>query len=55
VRAVELDINPWWVAGYLYRHGPGGPTPVPLVGGQRGVTGAFRKPYSRDFLAVVAD
>lgn len=54
VRAVELDINPWWVAGYLYRHGPSGPTPVPLVRGQRGVTGAFLKPYSRDFLAVVA-
>ncbi len=54
VRAIELDINPWWVAGYLYRHGPRGPTPVPLVDGQRGVTGAFLKPYSRDFVTFVA-
>ena len=54
VRAIELDINPWWVAGYLYRHGPTGPTPVPLVDGQRGVTGAFLKPYSRDFVTFVA-
>lgn len=55
VRAIELDINPWWVAGYLYVHHPGGPSHVPLVLGQRGVTGAFLKPYSRDFLAFVAN
>ena len=55
VRAIELDINPWWVAGYLYVHHPGGPSPVPLVLGQRGVAGAFLKPYSRDFLALVAN
>lgn len=22
VRAIELDINPWWVSGYLYGHNP---------------------------------
>jgi len=53
VRAIELDINPWWVAGYVYLHGPTGLTPIPLVAGQRGVAGAFFKPYSRDFLTFV--
>jgi len=55
VRAIELDINPWWVAGYLYLHHPGGPSPVALVAGQRGVAGAFLEPYSRDFLTFVAE
>jgi hypothetical protein len=55
VRAIELDINPWWVAGYLYPHHPSGPAPVGLVPGQRGVNGAFLKPYTRDFLALVAN
>jgi hypothetical protein len=55
VRAIELDINPFWVAGYLYTHQSGGPSPVPLVPGQRGVAGTFLRPYSRDFLAVVAN
>jgi hypothetical protein len=56
VRAVELDINPEWVAGYLYGHrGGAGPlAPVPVVPGQVGVSGFFLKPYSRDFFAVVA-
>ncbi len=60
VRAIELDINPWWVAGYLYSHHPAGaspasrPSPLPLVPGQRGIAGAFLVPYSRDFLAFVA-
>ncbi len=55
VRAIELDINPWWVAGYLYPQHPAGPTPVPLVRGQRGIAGAFFKPYSRDILTFVAN
>jgi hypothetical protein len=55
VRAVELDINPDWVAGYLYVHHPGGPTPVPVVPGQLGIAGKLLTPYSRDFLAVVAN
>jgi hypothetical protein len=55
-RAVELDINPDWVAGYLYRHAhsSGAPVPVPVVLGQNGVAGSFLAPYSRDFFAVGA-
>jgi hypothetical protein len=55
VRAIELDINPDWVAGYLYAHHPGGPTPMPVVPGQHGIAGALFTPNSRDFLAVVAN
>lgn len=56
VRAVELDINPEWVAGYVYaHHGRHGPlTPEALVPGQHGVPGSFLAPYSRDFFIVVA-
>lgn len=55
VRAVELDINPEWVAGYLYGHrgGKGPLAPVPVVDGQPGAPGQFLQPYSRDFFAVV--
>jgi len=55
VRAMELDINPDWVAGYLYVHHPSGPSPVPVVPGQLGIAGKLLKPYSRDFLAIVAN
>jgi hypothetical protein len=55
VRAVELDINPDWVAAYLYPHHRGGPLPVPVIPGQRGIGGALLAPYSRDFFTVVAD
>ena len=55
VRAIELDINPHWVAGYLYTHNPSGPTPVPVVPGQRGIIGQLLAPNIRDFLAVVAN
>jgi hypothetical protein len=55
VRAVELDINPDWVAGYLYVHHPGGPSAVPVVPGQLGIGGELLEPYSRDFLAIVAN
>ncbi len=56
VRAVELDINPEWVAGYLYGHrgGRGPLAPVPIVPGQPGVPGQLLAPYSRDFFTVVA-
>lgn len=56
VRAVELDINPEWVAGYLYGHrgGRGPVAPVRVVAGQPGVAGQFLAPYSRDFFSVVA-
>ena len=56
VRAVELDINPEWVAGYLYGHRGGAdpPAPVPVVPGQNGIPGQFLAPWSRDFFAVQA-
>ena len=56
VRAVELDINPEWVAAYLYSHrdGKGPLAPVPIVPGQPGVPGQFLTPYSRDFFTIVA-
>ncbi len=55
VRAMELDINPAWVAGYLYEHPQhsAGPLPIPLVPGQRGIPGQFLAPYYRDFFTVV--
>ena len=55
VRAVELDINPEWVAGYLYGHrGGAGPlAPVPVVPGQRGIPGQYLAAWSRDFFTVV--
>jgi hypothetical protein len=56
VRAMELDINPRWVAGYIYAHPrhrvP--PTPIPLMPGQTGIPGQFLAPYFRDFFTVVA-
>ena len=55
VRAIELDINPDWVAGYLYVHHRGGPSGVPVVPGQLGIAGKLLEPYSRDFLAIVAN
>ena len=55
VRALELDINPDWVAGYLYPHHPSGPEPVPLVPGQIGISGQLLAPDTRDFLTVVAN
>jgi hypothetical protein len=55
VRAMELDINPRWVAGYLYAHSRGhaAPAPIPLVPGQTGIPGQFLTPYFRDFFTVV--
>ena len=55
IRAIELDINPDWVAGYLYPHHRGGPSPVPVVPGQLGISGKLLEPASRDFLAIVAN
>ena len=55
VRAVELDINPDWVDGYLYTHHPTGPIAVPALPGQLGIAGQFLAPYARDFFAVVAN
>lgn len=55
VRAVELDINPEWVAGYLYVHRRGGPTAVPVIPGQFGIPGRFLAPYGRDFFTILAN
>jgi hypothetical protein len=54
-RAVELDINPEWVAGYLYGHrgGKGPLAPVPALPSQHGIPGYFLAPWSRDFFTVV--
>ena len=52
-RAAELDINPDWVAAYLYHHGHGLPGFVPVVPGQYGVAGHFLAPYSRDFFSII--
>ena len=55
VRAVQLDINPEWIAGYLYvRHGAG-PAGVPVVPGQQGIPGRLLTPYGRDFFTVLAN
>jgi hypothetical protein len=56
VRAVELDINPEWVAGYLYGHrgGHGPPAPVAVLPTQTGIPGQYLAPWSRDFFTVVA-
>jgi hypothetical protein len=56
VRAMELDINPRWVAGYLYAHRPHltAPAWVALVPGQTGIPGQFLQPYFRDFFTVLA-
>jgi hypothetical protein len=55
VRAVELDINPEWVASYVYGHrgGRGPLAVVPIVPDQPGVPGQFLAPYGRDFFSVV--
>ncbi len=53
-RAVELDINPDWVAGYVYaHHSSGPPAAVPLVPGQFGIYGHLLSPYARDFFSVL--
>ena len=54
VRGIELDINPDWVAAYLYVHHPSGPVAEPVVPGQVGISGRLLEPYSRDFLTIVA-
>ncbi len=55
IRAIELDINPDWVAGYLYVHHPPAPTPEPVVPGQLGIAGKLLQPDARDFLTFVAN
>jgi hypothetical protein len=52
--AVELDINPEWVAGYLSLHGSRRAVPVPLIPEQPGIPGKLLGPDSRDFFSVLA-
>jgi hypothetical protein len=54
IRAVELDINPEWVAAYLYGHrgGKGPLAPIPMVAGQTGIPGEYLTPWSRDFFTI---
>ncbi len=55
VRAMELDINPRWVAGYVYAHRRHGALAViGLMPGQTGIPGQFLAPYFRDFFSVLA-
>lgn len=57
VRAMELDINPRWVAGYVYAHPfrrNHAAVPIPLVPGQTGIPGQLLAPYFRDFFTVIA-
>ena len=56
IRAMELDINPRWVAGYVYTHlrHQVAPVPIPVMPGQTGIPGQFLAPYFRDFFTVIA-
>jgi hypothetical protein len=56
LRAVELDINPDWVAAFLYAHHSvhGRPVPLPVLQGQTNIPGDFLTPWSRDFFTIVA-
>jgi hypothetical protein len=55
VRAVELDINPGWVAGFAYVHHGSGPTAIALVQNQLGIPNRLLGSYRRDFFTIVAD
>ena len=54
VRAIELDINPFWVAAYLYAH-HGRLAALPIVSGQVGIAGELvNGPDTRDYFTVLA-
>jgi hypothetical protein len=55
VRAVELDINPDWVAAFFYAHHSvhSRPVPLPVLTGQTTIPGDYLVPWSRDFFTVV--
>jgi len=52
VRAMELDINPDWVHGFLYAHP--GLTALPLVPEQTGGPDLYLTPANRDFFTILA-
>lgn len=54
-RAIELDINPEWVAGYLYEHRHGRLLAVQATPSQPGIPGQLLVPYNRDFFTVLAN
>jgi hypothetical protein len=55
-RALELDINPAWVAGYFYvhHHHAHSVSPLPLLSNQTGISGFFLAPDDRDFFTIIA-
>lgn len=53
-RAVQLDINPEWVASYLYVHREGRLLALQVVPTQPGIPGQLLSPYNRDFFTVLA-
>ena len=55
-RALELDINPAWVAGYFYlhHHHAHSVSPLPLLFNQTGISGFFLAADDRDFFTIIA-
>ena len=53
-RAVQLDINPEWVAGYLYVHRGQGLSAMQVTPSQPGIPGQLLSPYNRDFFTILA-
>jgi hypothetical protein len=55
VRAVELDINPDWVAGYIFQHASGTVAAIPMATGQLGINGQLiHGADTRDYFTVLA-
>jgi hypothetical protein len=56
IRALELDINPAWVAGYFYPHHrhAHSVSALNLLSNQKGVSGSFLAPDDRDFFTIIA-
>ncbi len=56
VRAMQLDINPFWMSCeyYVAAGHPGDPTPVMCHHDQQQTALRYYSPYSRDFMTVFA-
>ena len=54
VKAMQLDINPFWMSYeyYLPKHHPSNPTPVNLLPDQMEPPNHYYSPNSRDFSTV---
>jgi len=48
VRAMELDINPFWVCSFAFPTGQ----QIPLMPGQQRTVGTYLTPWQRDFFTV---